>query len=109
MLINMFYSLSIFQNFRNVFVVAMTIQFCRKIWIIIWLSEHVWSQKVNLNGHNATSRRYNNATDTKEFTVGVVINFIRSFDTIDYGMMLNKLEKYGVGQIAYSLAISHMD
>lgn len=42
-----------------------------------------------------------NAINKKEFNGGVFIDFKIAFDTIDHGLLLNKLERYGVRRIAH--------
>lgn len=60
-------------------------------------------QQYGFRGNLSTSmavinltEQISSALDNKEFTVGVFIDLRKAFDTIHHGLLLNKLEWYGI-------------
>lgn len=50
-----------------------------------------------------------NAVDNKQFIVGVFIDLMKVFDTIDHRILTMKLERYGIRGTAHSWIQSYME
>ncbi len=47
--------------------------------------------------------------DNNEYTVGVFLDLKKAFDTIDYGLLMMKLERYGIRGKAFAWIKSYLD
>lgn len=49
------------------------------------------------------------AIDNKEFTSGVFIDLPKAFDTIHHGLLMTKLERYGIRGTAHAWLKSYLE
>ena len=48
--------------------------------------------------------RLTHAIEDGEYVIGVFLDFAKAFDTVDHGILLDKLFHYGIRGCAYNLA-----
>jgi hypothetical protein len=76
------------------------------------LSDHQYGFRCNMSTSMAVMELVegiSTAIDNREYTVGVFIDLKKAFDTIDHGILLEKMERYGVRGIAHNWLKSYLD
>jgi len=53
--------------------------------------------------------KINKSIDNKEYVVGIFIDLKKAFDTVDHGILLSKLLKYGIRGVAYDWFVSYLN
>ncbi len=77
-----------------------------------WLSDHQFGFRTNRSTSMAVLElveEISSSMDKNEYTVGVFLDLKKAFDTIDYGLLMMKLERYGIRGKALAWIKSYLD
>ncbi len=76
------------------------------------LSDHQYGFRSNRSTSMAVMElveEISSSMDNNEYTVGVFLDLKKAFDTIDYGLLMMKLERYGIRGKAFAWIKSYLD
>lgn len=76
------------------------------------LSEHQYGFRANRSTSIAVMEmveEISTSMDNNEYTLGVFLDLKKAFDTIDHGLLMRKLERYGIRGKAYFWLKSYLD